>query len=411
MQAKPMRTKKIIKVIKYWSQLLLLPICGLAYLVPRSRRIWVLGSTFGTRFADNPKYFYLYLTQYRKEQVRAIWITKNREVVDLLRSFQLESYYLYSVKGVWYSLRAKVYIYDNYPKDISHTLSSGAVKINLWHGIPLKKIQKDNCFDYVRNPRSRRESCYFWLRRLSDEKPSHYILATSINLERIYASAFQTKKVLLGGYPRNDSLYPGRIRNVLTKSEQETVGHIATLKRSNRIVLYMPTFRESEAQLFYKLDFDRFQQFLNKHHILFVIKPHPKSKEYANYLNIVKDQILVIDPAEDPYPILSLSDLLLTDYSSIFFDYLHLSKPVLFFPYDLEEYLNSSREMYFDYEEFTPGPKVYNQTMLEEDLLKAEKDEQLQAKLREYVFDEPDSFASQQLYENIRKLLDKHMFH
>lgn len=408
MQDKPMNTKKIIRVIKYWSQLFLLPICGLAYLIPRSKRIWVLGSTFGTRFADNPKYFYLYLTQYQKEQVRAIWITKNREVVSLLRSFHLESYYLYSFKGVWFSLRAKVYLYDNYTKDISYPLSSGAIKINLWHGIPLKKIQKDNRFDYVRNPRSRRESWYTWLRRLSDEKPSHYILSTSKNLEPMYASAFQTKKVILVGYPRNDSLYPGRIQKVLTVDEQKTVAYIAGRKSYTRIILYMPTFRESEARFFDLLDWERFQQFLKKNHMLFVIKPHPKSKEYGNYVNLAKDQIIVIDPTEDPYSILSLSDLLVTDYSSICFDYLHRSQPILFFPYDLVEYLKNSRDMYFDYEEITPGPKVYDQTMLEEALLNAVVDEEAQAKVRDYVFDEPDAFASQQLYQIIAKLLDEH---
>lgn len=410
MQAKPMNTKKIIREIKYWSQLFLLPICGLAYLLPRSRKIWVLGSSFGRRFADNPKYFYLYLTQYRKEQVRAIWITKNKDVVNLLRSFHLESYYLYSLKGVLYSLRAKVYLYDNYTKDISYPLSSGAIKINLWHGIPLKKIQKDNHFDYVRNPRSRRESSYFWLRRLSDEKPSHYILASSKNLEPMYSSAFQTKKVIVGGYPRNDSLYPGRLRNLLREDEQQVADDLARRKGNARIVLYMPTFRESEAGFFDLLDADRFQLFLKENQILFVIKPHPKSKQYEKYVNLSKAQIMVIDPVADPYPILSLSDLLVTDYSSIYFDYLHIRKPILFFPYDLEEYLKSSREMYFDYEEFTPGPKVYDQTMLEEALLKAELDEGLQAKVRDYVFDKPGAFASQQLYENITRLLDKHTY-
>ena len=130
--------------LSYWMQLFLIPIYFLSFLIPRNPKLWLFGSTFGNRFADNPKYFYLYCNQFHKDRknggIRAVWITKQKEIVKLLRKNGYEVYYRYSLKGIWCCLRGKVYIFDNYSKDISFWLSGGAVKINLWHGIPLKKI-------------------------------------------------------------------------------------------------------------------------------------------------------------------------------------------------------------------------------------------------------------------------------
>ena len=117
--------KKTINGIKYWGQLFLLPIYWLSFLFPRSKNIWVFGSTFGRRFADNPRYAYLYCCQHaedlhvNKKNIFPIWISHNKDVVQLLQENNLKAYYYRSLTGIWYCLRAKVYIYDNYSKDIS----------------------------------------------------------------------------------------------------------------------------------------------------------------------------------------------------------------------------------------------------------------------------------------------------
>ena len=123
---------------KYWGQLLLLPIYWCSFLVPRDRKIWLFGSTFGRRFADNPRYLYLYISQHKKKYgIRPIWISHNREIVSFLEKNGYEAYYYHSLRGIWYALRGKVYLYDNYSKDINFWQSGGAVKVNLWHGIPV----------------------------------------------------------------------------------------------------------------------------------------------------------------------------------------------------------------------------------------------------------------------------------
>ena len=85
----------------------------------------------------------------------------------------------HSIKGIWFALRGKVYLFDNYSKDINFWQSGGAMKVNLWHGTGNKKANHDNKFDKFRHPKNLWERFMTFPRRLSDEKPHHYTLATS----------------------------------------------------------------------------------------------------------------------------------------------------------------------------------------------------------------------------------------
>jgi CDP-glycerol glycerophosphotransferase len=116
------------------------------------------------------------------------------------------------------------------------------------------------------------------------------------------------------------------------------------------------------------------------------------------------DNILVVDSQTDPYPLLQLSDSLITDYSSIYFDFLLTKKPIIFFPYDYEEYLVESRELYFDYEKYTPGVKVKSMKDLEVALLAEDRYEKERLALKNIVFDDSTCFASERLYKEIKSV-------
>lgn len=414
---------KITEAFKYWGQLLFLPIYWLSFLFPRNKRIWLFGSTFGRRFADNPKYLYLYMSQHKdKLKIRPIWISHDREIVKFLNKNGYEAYYYNSLKGILLALRGKVYLFDNYSKDINFWQSGGALKINMWHGIPLKKIQADNIFDKFRHPKNKWEKFKNFPRNLSDEKPNHYVLATSKFLNSIFSSAFNTDNVLIAGYPRNDVLIGNKrkhinIKNLLNLEEKKAVGKIKKFLKTgcnNKMALYMPTFRESELKFFDVVDIHEFQKFLESNNILFCIKLHPKSKLREYFAKIQSDNILVIDADADPYIFLSLSDTLITDYSSIYFDYLLLDKPIIFFNYDLEEYLSNSREMYFVYDEFTPGEKISDQSGLEQAICNAfafegssDNYKLFRDKISEKVFDSRNKMSCPILINKIIHVLNK----
>lgn len=372
--------------IKYWLQLFLFPVYWFSFLIPRKKQIWLFGSTWGRRFADHPRYLYLYLSQHKGEDtenaIRPVWIGHDKSIIRFLNEMGYEAYYHRSLKGIWYCLRGKVYFYDNYPKDISQWLSGGAVKVNLWHGAPLKKIQMDNIHDKVRHPDRRVDKLRYALRRFTDEKPSHYILSPSEFFSPIFSSAFATQKVLTAGFPRTDLFTGNQIQNVLLDAERDTYYRIKELKKDKKVFLYMPTFRDSEKKFFDVMQMDSFEKFLQENNYLFCTKLHCKSKLRKEFESIAGEHVTLIDPNADPHVYVELSDVLITDYSSIYFDYLLTGKPILFFDYDLEEYLSQSREMYFDYEAFTPGEKAASMEELES-LMKRTEDSGYGGELKE----------------------------
>lgn len=407
---------KITDRLKYWGQLLLLPVYWLSFLVPRNKKIWLFGSTFGRRFADNPRYLYLYVSQHKEElKLRPIWISHNENVVRMLNNEGYEAYMYHSLKGIWFALRGKVYLFDNYSKDINFWQSGGAMKVNLWHGIPLKKIQNDNIFDKFRHPKNLWEKIKNIPRNISDEKSNHYVLTTSENLTKIFSSAFKTKNVLVSGYPRNQVLISDDIENVyLDEEKRDRKKIISFLNKKNngkskKMIFYMPTFRESETLFFKHFDKNDFQKFLEENNLLFCIKLHPKSKLNEEFRNIQSKNIMVINKDADPYVFLKMADVLITDYSSIYFDYLLLDRPIIFFTYDLKEYLSDSREMYFDYDEFTPGEKVWDYQGLKNSIVKIIENNSdyqksysdFRKKIRKKVFDEN--------LTNIVRLIQKNM--
>jgi len=407
---------KIIDGLKYWGQLLLLPIYWLSFLMPRDRRIWLFGSTFGRRFADNPKYFYLYLSQHRKELgVRPVWLSHSREIVESIRMADggrgiYEAYYYHSLKGIWYALRGKLYLFDNYSKDINFWQSGGAVKVNLWHGVGNKRINYDNAFDSVRHPKNIWERFKYFPRRLSDEKPGHYVLATSPVMCRIFAGAFRVPEahVIEAGYPRNDYILGGMIQNVYSGEEERVLAALLCWKEDGkRIVFYMPTFRDTEAKFAEIMDLRAFNGFLEESGLLFLVKLHPKSRLKSTFAQFKYSNILVLDAAADPYIFLKHTDVLVTDYSSVYSDFMLLDRPVVAFQYDYEDYCTKTRDGYFDFREYMPELHAENMEELMGGIRKALKEDtakEQRAASREKMFSDRKADGCRKLYEKCLQL-------
>ena len=275
-------------------------------------------------------------------------------------------------------------------------------------------IEKDNCFDQVRNSKKWSDRWRYALRRMTDEKPSHYILTTSKKLISIFSSAFGTKRVLTSGYPRNDSLLSEKISNLKTKQEiqdEKRLFKIYQQEKFEKIIFYMPTFRDSEEKFFHIISFERLNRYLLENKYLLCVKLHPKSKLEKKFHELEKEKspIIVLHSEDDPYIFLKKADMLITDYSSIFFDYLYLNRPLVFFDYDKEEYLTHSRKFYFDYNKITPGKKA--ETM--EELFAAinqgfeykQEWEEQRLYLKEKIFGSTNELASKKLYSDIINII------
>ena len=405
--------KKLIERIKYWLQILMLPVYWLSFLIPRDKKIWVFGCSFGKRFAENPRYLYLYISQNTSEQIRPIWISKSKEIVEFLNKNNYEAYYILSWKGIWACLRSKVYVFDNYSKDINFWLSGGATKVNLWHGSGNKKTNYDNKFDKIRHPNNLYEVWTSFPRRLSDEKPHHYTLATSEAMSSIFVSAFKTdsKHIIIDGYPRNDILFDECIiKNLVTIKENDLLDIIYKKKREQiKIIAYMPTFRDSEEELLQILQLDELNKFLGINRLFLIIKLHPKSKIKNKLVNLKYTNIILADAEIDVYSFLKEVDLLITDYSSVYTDYLLLDRPVIAFHYDWELYNQNTRDSYIEHDVYMPEVKVQNMYELEGailELLNVDLCKKDRISTRNRMFRYQDGNASKRITKRIKGILN-----
>jgi len=125
------------------ARLVLFPIYYLSGLVPRRDDLWVFGSWGGHRFADNAAAFFLFCASRLGDAIQLVWISRRPSIVSQLRSQGYKAHWLWSPLGVFYCLRAGVFVFDCFAKDINFWLSRNAKKVNLWSGVPLKTFERD----------------------------------------------------------------------------------------------------------------------------------------------------------------------------------------------------------------------------------------------------------------------------
>lgn len=386
--------------------------------VPRSRKIWAFGSWYGKRFADNPKYFFLHCASREGQEVHAVWLSMSSAVVRRIRALGFPAYHRLSPSGLWYALRAGVYIFDCRVMDVSSVASSGALKVNLWHGVPLKMIERDipqssNALAQANHGSPLMRAANKVLRPQLSERYD-YILGTSrATCERL-AGAFgvTTSQVINGGYPRTDVLLSEDGARFTMPEEEGVIEQCrAYAGAGTRVMLYMPTFRDwrNDAERVIPIDWRALDRVLQQHNGALFCKLHPNDQARLPDLAGLS-RVHLIPSSVDPYPILRHTDALISDYSSIFFDYLLLDRPLVFYPYDLDDYRRFSRALYDDYDTVTPGPKAYDAAGLQRVLatLLSSYDEQAslhataRAAVRSRFYEHVDDGASARLFDALR---------
>ncbi|NUU60932.1 CDP-glycerol glycerophosphotransferase family protein [Paenibacillus sp. JW14] len=254
-----------------------------------------------------------------------------------------------------------------------HGTQSDKVNIELWHGFPLKGMAKMD----------RQETT-------TDEKINDYW--SNVDIITSYSTLYNTamnacngariQKYHITGVPRNDALLTANGRanlmNILPQWNDS----------GENIIFFMPTFRKSIinpdkteggknfSNLFGLSEFNKQQllKFLREQNIMLIIKLHPfEEKFFSKELQDLSDEKIYTlndttleSAGMDLYDVLNAADMLLTDYSSVYIDYLLLNRPVVFLPTDLEEYKTNRGLLLEPYEFWTPGPKIDTQKELQE---------------------------------------------
>lgn len=381
---------KLKKLFVYNVNLLLY---WISKFIPKDEKIWIFGAWFGDKYGDNSKYLFEYVTNNYPE-IKAIWLTKGKSTLEIIQKKGYKVYKTHSFKGYYYSIKASISFVSTSFNDINHYVFTG-IYINLWHGIPLKKIVYDdkltNSIDYnsLQKKFSRMLFPFIYL-----PEDFNYIIASSKDETKNLATAFKKniKDILITGLPRNDVF------------DQN--------KRSMKKVIYMPTHRnegELDIATMFLDDLDTINKNFISLNLELYIKLHyyhMKNIDLQNYSNIfiIKDE----DIEQDIYSVINDFDLLITDYSSIYFDFLLTDRPIIFTPFDYEEYLSKDRELYYNYDEVTPGPKCKNWNEVLEWIENFKKDSTLYAKERKIVKDRfhkyQDGKSCERVYNEILKL-------
>lgn len=337
--------KVLLLVIKY-------SVYVVANIIPKKRDLWVFGGWFGMRYSDNPKAFFEYVNKYHKDETKAVWITKNPDIVKEVRCLGYRAYTEKSYLGLWCQLRAnKAIICQSLHDDVfSPCIGKKTEVVQLWHGTPLKKIMFD-VFGDRENKKNSFGNIADWLSPYNRHR-NDIVISTGKHTQAIFAKAFRISenKVLTCGFPRNDVFFDN-IEPIQNKSFQ---------------CIYMPTFRggiESECDLFgrYGFNLEKMEIELQKHNIQLTLRMHPVNKPPPQIVEQLKESSVVkLDVGGDIYQTINNFDCLITDYSSIYFDFLLSNKPIIFAPFDLEQYKQRERSLYFEFEEVTLKPYCYS---------------------------------------------------
>lgn len=329
-----------------------------------NNRTIVFNAFNGKSYSDTPRAVYEYmLTQERFKNYRFIWVFRDVEAYAWLK--KNPNTYLVKNRSKRYEralATAKYWIcnyrmYDYiYPK-------KNQQYIQCWHGTPLKRLG----YDIEHSNNAMNSSAEIKYKYRTDAEKFKYILSPSAFASDKFASAWnlnetgQREKVIELGYPRDDFLQH------YTKEDISQIKKELGVPEDKKVLLYAPTWRDNQhtAGVGYvystEVDFSKLQERLGDEWIV-LFRAHylvANSFDFDKYAGFVYD----VSSYDEINRLYVISDLLVTDYSSVFFDYANLCRPMIFYMYDLEFYGDDLRGFYIDLDEL-PGPIIQEEELL-----------------------------------------------
>ncbi|AWZ49470.1 hypothetical protein C3495_11880 [Clostridiaceae bacterium 14S0207] len=307
---------------------------------PTKQNRIILECDYGKGFFGNLLYIYKQIKE-EKMPLEIIIPINSGVRIDIQEDNNTKIVKTKTLKHLYYLATSKYWITNNH---YYHFLPKpkGTIMINTWHALgAFKKFGIDSA-----KTEKERE------RFIKDSKNIDYLLVSSKELKGIYSKALNVEetKILSLGIPRTDILFDS---NHMEAVKEEFFNVHTELKKKN-IILYAPTFRDNEKEYFnMQLDLKLLKENLGDGSVI-LLKLHPIIRHKFEIPKGLEDFIIDVSKV-NINKLMIISDILITDYSSIIFEYSLLDKPIIFFAYDYEKYKNNLRNFYFGYEEFIPG--------------------------------------------------------
>ena len=324
--------------------------------VTRSKKKIVIGGWFGNLYIDNSKYLFEYMKE-NLDGYRIIYIAKTnvfKQNSDALRGYFVKKG---TFKAAFHIMSAKyIFVSQSLSADLSQikSLYLGAVRVQLWHGVPLKKIGFDSKLNKTKKSKLRNV--------LLDTNKYTFYASTSEIYSNIFLSAERDKALTMKsfikcGYQRNDALFKPQNKEKL----MEKYSTLLNIDLNTKIALFLPTYRNNTPLFLLSSlnndNYEKLKKVLGEDYVI-IEKSHYVNKAIIGNNNKVIN-INEFSEKIDIQELLMISSFLITDYSGVYFDYLHLDKPIIHFAYDYEEY-KAEFGLYHEFPEYAAGPVVYD---------------------------------------------------
>ena len=313
-------------------------------LLPIKNGLWIFGAWNGEQYSDNSKYLFEYTCE-KHHDINAIWVTRNNDIFHDLKQKGYNVVKRFSIKGIITIGRAEVAFETEGYNDISILTNRKTRTVIMWHGAVSPKKLGWPGFNAGIIGRLRQDS--YWI---TSSKQNSELLKQEFDLDPSH--------LIITGYPRNDILFRKIESNPI-------VDELENRCPKSKKIIYMPTHRNfgTRSGGFSTQEFLDVDKRLKELNICMLYKPHfhefknlkDAEEEFSNIV-LAKDQ----SKYGDVYSYLGSFDLLISDYSSILYDFLCTKKPVIMFPYDLKSYQASDSGVLDFYSNIPAGPMCYS---------------------------------------------------
>ncbi|NLL73009.1 MAG: bifunctional glycosyltransferase family 2 protein/CDP-glycerol:glycerophosphate glycerophosphotransferase [Clostridiales bacterium] len=315
---------------------------------PVKKNYILFESFFGKSYSDSPKYIYEYISANYPGKYKCIWVIDRKSTRIPFRHKKIKRFSLL----YYYYLARSGYIVFNSRQPVWVVKREGNVFLQTWHGTPLKKLVFD--VEDINSATPKYKQQVYKQSRLWD----YLIAANAFSSETFKRCFLYDKTMLETGYPRNDILHSpdkDQITAIIRKR--------LNVPKGKKVILYAPTWRDDE---FYEkgkykfqlqLDLELMRQELGHEYVL-LLRTHYFIADSID-VSSLSGFAINVSKYNDISELYLISDILITDYSSVFYDFANLKRPMLFYTYDLEKYRDVLRGFYIDIEKEVPGPLLF----------------------------------------------------
>lgn len=320
-------------------------------ILPKDKHLIIFESFLGKQYSDSPRAIYEYMVV-NYPDYKMYW-SADRKNIRQFKQSDVRVIRRFSIKWLFLMNRAKYWV-TNSRLPLWIPKPRKTIYLQTWHGTPLKRLAAD--MDEVHMPGTDTEQ--YKQNFTKEAQKWDYLISPNAYSSEIFKRAFRFDKTMIeSGYPRNDFL--------INANDAATIAEIkrkCQLPADKKIILYAPTWRDNhfygrgKYKFDIQMDLDQMKNELGDDYII-VLRLHYLIAENID-LSAYEGFVYDFSVHEDIRELYLIADLLITDYSSVFFDYANLKRPMLFYVHDIDDYRDNLRGFYFDFETKAPGPLV-----------------------------------------------------